>query len=249
MMAVHFYGVVSAGTSLPSTVRGRNDAPLRRIEVGDVAAIVSDVDAEARIRRADLMAHAHVLESVVEDSTVLPMRFGILVESDDEVAEQVLRPAETRLVSLLEEFNGLQQLTVKATHDEEAVLRFLLAERPELRELRDSAGHRDDFAYGRKLHLGQLVMEGIEAIGRADAAMLLDELTPLAHDINVEEPSQQHQVLQAHLLVRRSDRPRVDAAIANLSRKLPSRLRLRYVGPQPPYAFIDAATASEPAWA
>ncbi|MGH3484628.1 MAG: GvpL/GvpF family gas vesicle protein [Nocardioidaceae bacterium] len=247
-MAVHFYGVVSAGTSLPSTVRGRNDAPLRTIEVGDVAAIVSDVDVEARIRRADLMAHAHVLDAIVEDTTVLPMRFGILVDSDEEVAEQVLRPAETRLVSLLEEFHGLQQLTIKVSHDEDEVLRHLLAERPDVRELRDSIGIRDDHMYGRKLHLGQVVAEGVEAIGRADAAMLIDELTPLAHDVSVEEPTQQ-QVLQIALLVRRSDRPRVDAAIKNLSQKLPSRLRLRYVGPQPPYAFIDTATASEPAWA
>ena len=247
-MSVHLYGIVSDNTSLPDEVRGRQAAAPRLVGRDGLAAIVSDVDTEARIGREDLLAHAHVLEAVVEDSTVLPMRFGVVLDSDDDVAEQVLQAGEERLLSLLAEFDGLQQLTVKAVHEEDEVLRTVLAENAEVRAYRDSMAARGE-TYQGKLELGRLVAAGIEVIEQMDAAYLVDELAPLARDIKIEDSSKRRDVLDAALLVSRDDRSRVDAAIAKLGSQLPPRLRLRYVGPQPPYAFVDAVLAGEQVWA
>jgi Gas vesicle synthesis protein GvpL/GvpF len=247
-MSFHLYGIVAEGASLPSTVRGRQDAPLQIVGHGRLAAIVSEVDPDARVHREDLLAHAHVLEAIVEDTTVLPMRFGMILGSEDELSKQVLQAGESRLLSLLDEFDGLQQLAVKAVHDEEEVLRFLLEQDSQVRAFRDSvvAGGAMREA---NLELGQMVARGIEAIERMDAAMLIDELAPLVREIKVEDSSKRKNVLDAALLVRRADRAQVDKAIADVIRRLPPRLRLRYVGPQPPYAFIDIALAGEPVWA
>jgi Gas vesicle synthesis protein GvpL/GvpF len=246
-MSVHLYGIVPRETSLPGAVRGRQSAPLRLVRHGRLAAIVSDVDPEARIRREDLLSHAHVLEAVIEDSTVLPMRFGVILDSDDDLSQQVLRSGEERLLSLLTEFDGLQQLTVKAVHDEEEVLRALLAQDNNVRAFRDSIAPGGE-TYQAKLELGRLVASGIEDIERMDAAHLIDELAPLARDIKIENQSKRKYVLDAALLVDRADRAWVDAAIARVSSELPPRLRLRYVGPQPPYAFIDTTLAGEQVW-
>jgi Gas vesicle synthesis protein GvpL/GvpF len=247
-MSVHLYGIVAADVSLPADVRGRQAASPRIVRRGPLAAIVSDVDPETRIGREDLLAHAHVLEAVVEDSTVLPMRFGVVLDSDDEIAEQVLHAGEERLLSLLAEFDDLQQVTVKAVHDEEEVLRTVLAENTDVRAFRDSMRDGGE-TYQAKLELGRLVAGGIEVIEQADAAYLIDELAPLARHIKIEDSSKRRNVLDAALLVSRADRSRVDAAIAKLGSELPPRLRLRYVGPQPPYAFVDTALAGEPVWA
>ena len=64
-----------------------------------------------------------------------------------------------------------------------------------------------------------------------------------------ETSAGQNQVLNAALLVQRSARTRTDEAIARLSKTLPDRLRLRYIGPQPPYSFVDGELAGEPVWA
>jgi hypothetical protein len=247
-MSVHLYGIVPAETSLPSDVRGRQAAPPRLVNHGSLAAVVGDVDPEARIGRDDLLAHAHVLEAVVEDSTVLPMRFGMVLGSDEELAEQVLEAGEERLMALLDEFDGLQQVTVRAVHNEEEVLRTVLAENADVRAFRDSMAARGE-TYEAKLELGRLIADGIEVIEHMDAAYLVEELGPLARDIKIEDSSKRRNVLDAALLVGRTDRSRVDAAIAKLGGALPPRLRLRYVGPQPAYAFIDTALAGEPVWA
>jgi hypothetical protein len=48
--------------------------------------------------------------------------------------------------------------------------------------------------------------------------------------------------------VERSSREALDAAVAAVGDELAGRLRLRYVGPQPPYSFLDAVETEEQAW-
>ena len=247
-MALHVYGVVSAATPLPGTLRGRREAPVRLIVHSDLAAVVSDVDADARIRRDDLLAHARVHESLIEASTVLPMRFGVIVETDEEVARNILEPGESGLTALLQSFDDLIQLTVKAHHDQDEALKHLLLERPDLRLLRDETGKGPE-SYPAQLKLGEAVAAGLEALVNSDAAMLEDQLRAIAERIVLGDVAGQNQVLNAALLVRRSARSRTDEAIAQLSRALPDRLRLRYIGPQPPYSFVDGELKGDPVWA
>jgi hypothetical protein len=247
-MALHVYGVVSAAAPLPGDLRGRREAPVRLVVRGDLAAVVSEVDADARIRRDDLLAHARVLETIVEGATILPMRFGVIVETDEEVARNILEAGESRLTAILHSFDGLIQLTVKAYHDQDQALKHLLRERSDLRVLRDQTGKGPAF-YPAQLRLGEAIAAGLETLVSSDAAMLHDQLTGIAERMVLGDVTGQNQVLNAALLVERSARTRTDEAIARLSRTLPDRLRLRYIGPQPPYSFVDGELAGEPVWA
>jgi hypothetical protein len=247
-MALQVYGVVSAATALPGVLRGRFDAPVRLVVHGDLAAVVSEVDTDARIRRDDLLAHARVLETLVEGATVLPMRFGVIVETDEEVARSILEAGESGLTALLHSFDGLVQLTVKAHHDQDQALKHLLRERPDLRVLRDRTGTGPAF-YPAQLRLGEAIAAGLDTLVSSDAAMLHDQLSGIAEHIVLGDVKGQSQVLNAALLVQRTARIRTDEAIARLSRTLPDRLRLRYIGPQPPYSFVDGELAGEPVWA
>jgi hypothetical protein len=247
-MALHVYGVAAAATPLPGVLRGRQEAAVRLVVYGDLAAVVSEVDADARVRREDLLAHARVLETLVEGSTVLPMRFGVIVEADEGVAHNILQAGESRLASLLNSFDGLVQVTVKAYHVEEQALRDLLQERPEIRRLRDQVATGPS-SYHSQLRLGEAIAVGLDALASADASMLSEQLSGLAERIVLGDVTGKNQVLDAALLVRRATRTQTDAGVARLSRALPDRLRLRYLGPQPPYSFIDGELAGEPVWA
>jgi hypothetical protein len=247
-MALHMYGVAAAATPLPRDLRGRQKAPVRLIVHGDLAAVVSEIDADARVRRDDLLAHARVLETLVESATVLPMRFGVVVETDEGVANRILEAGESSLEALLNSFDGLVQLTVKAYYDQDEALKHLLRELAELRELRNQTGTGPAF-YHSQLRLGEAIAMGLEALASADASMLYDQLTGLAERIVLGDATGKNQVLDAALLVQRRARTRTDEGIARLSRTLPDRLWLRYIGPQPPYSFVDGQLAGESVWA
>ena len=247
-MALHVYGVVAAATPLPDGLAGRHEARLRLVVHGDLAAVVSEIDADARVRRDDLLAHAHVLETLVEGSTVLPIRFGVIVGNDEEVAHNILEAGETGLTSLLKSFDDLVQLTVKAYHEEDEALKELLRQRPEIRSLREETAS-GAASYQSQIRLGEAIAVALDELASTDAAMLNEELSGLAERIILQEVSGRNQVLDAALLVKRADRARTDEGVARLSRTLPDRLRLRYIGPQPPYAFVDTELAGEPVWA
>jgi hypothetical protein len=68
---------------------------------------------------------------------------------------------------------------------------------------------------------------------------LVDELSPLAADIQVEPPSSERVVCTAQLLVRRQDRPALDERVRALGDALAGLMAFRYVGPLPPYSFAD----------
>jgi Gas vesicle synthesis protein GvpL/GvpF len=247
-MALHVYGVVAAAAPLPDGLRGRQEARLRLVVHGDLAAVVSEIDADARVRRNDLLGHARVLETLVEGTTVLPMRFGVIVGNDEEVAHNILEAGETGLTSLLKSFDGLVQLTVKAYHEEDGALKELLRQRPEIRSLRDQTAS-GAASYQSQIRLGEAIAVALDELASADAAMLNEELSGLAERVLLQEVSGRNQVLDAALLVERADRARTDEGVARLSKTLPDRLRLRYIGPQPPYAFVDTELAGEPVWA
>jgi hypothetical protein len=247
-MALHVYGVVAASTPLPDGLRGRQEARVRLVVHGDLAVVVSEIDAEARVRRDDLLAHARVLETLVEGGTVLPMRFGTIVENDQEAAYNIIESGKTGLTSLLESLDGHVQLTVKAYHQEDEALKDLLGQRPEIRSLRDQAAS-GPASYQSQVQLGEAVAVALDELANADAAMLNEELSGLAERIVLQDVSGGNQVLDAALLVKRAARTRTDEGIARLSQTLPDRLRLRYIGPQPPYSFVDTELAGEPVWA
>lgn|SRR4051812_28271265 len=245
-MPIHIYGITRPAVPLPADTAGRRGGSLRSIASGDLSAVVSDVPHVDRATRDDLLVHARVLEAIAADSTVLPMRFGVVMDTDAEVEQQVLASRAEQLAGLLSLLDGSVQMTVKAYHEEGAALRDLLTDRPDLRALREAASRG---GYDAQVRLGQAVSDGLAGLRAHDSAVLADKLAPLAERIVLQEPGAQHQALDAAMLVRRGSRAAVDKAVADLSRVVPDRLRLRYIGPQPPYSFVGDGVAGEPAWA
>ena len=248
-MAVHLYGVTASAGPHPSEVKGRADVPVRLVGDDELSVIVSDIDAAAPAGRKDLMAHARVLESYVEQATVVPIQFGIALPDDDTVHEQVLKHDRQSLVELLHFFDGVVQLTVQASHHEQPALREVLRRDPGLLALRDQLQDTADPSNrDRQIELGQGVAEGLQQLQEEDATLILERLAPLAQAVSENDASGLREVLNAAFLVDRDSRPDFDAAVGALRELVEHRVRLRYVGPQPPYSFLEPARSGELAW-
>jgi hypothetical protein len=118
----HVYGVVAAGPDVPLPGAGIDGAPVRLVRCDNVAAVVSDLDAERygpevwTEHREDpawlgevASAHNAVLEAVVEHADVLPLRLPALYRSTDEV-ERTLREDSAKLSAALAEIRGHVEL-------------------------------------------------------------------------------------------------------------------------------------------
>jgi hypothetical protein len=236
--AVYLYGVVEANTIRDVGARGVAGAPVQLLKHDDLAALISEVPIELRVKRSDLRSHLEVLEGAFAKTTVVPCAFGTVVASRDDVAESFLGERADELRAALARLKGRAQLNVRATYVEDVLLREVVANDPEIARLRAST--RDTRgAYYERLHLGELVAGSVAELRARDRDRLLGRLADLAVDVAVEE-GDELTALKASFLVPRRDVPRFEAQLEAIARDEHDRLTVELIGPLPPTAFAEA---------
>lgn len=237
---VYVYGVVAADARAPDGT-GIDARPLRLVSDQGVGAIISDVpDKEPTFGREALTAHSNVLEAALASATVLPMRFGVIMEGDDEVRAKLLGRHRDELLAQLERLAGRVELSLRATYEEAPLLREIMASEPQIRALHTS----NRGSYLEQVQLGEMIAAAVEARRRRDADEILSVLTPLAEDYQLAEPRHERMALSASFLIPREGIANFDAAVDDVGRRQQHRMRLRYTGPLPPHSFVTMEQAS-----
>lgn len=251
MTTVYLYGVAPAAEKVEVEAPGVESSKqgVRRIVHGELAALVSDVESGPLVAAKGLRAHWRVLEEAVAGATVLPVRFGTVMESEGAVVEQFLAPRHDHLVALLAELSGKVQLSVKAFYDEERLMRGVVDESPAVAQLRERVRQRPKAAtYYDRIQLGELVAGEVEQARERDSALVIGRLEPLAVATRREPPGTPDAAVNAAFLVERSRVEEFSKAVGRLSDEVKGRMRLRYIGPLPPYSFTEEQEAVG-AWA
>ena len=250
--ASYVYGVVRPSTVPEISSQGVGGGAVHVIEDGDVAAVVSDVPAGPLTgTKDDVLAHSRVLEEVVASTTVLPMRFGVVLDGEDAVRGDLLGRLREELRDLLAAMEGRVQIRVRAFYVDEAGLKEIVAEQPDIKQLAESVrGTPEDATYYERIRLGEMIAAALEEKRDRDGQEVLAALEPFAADVSTEPVVHEQMVLNASLLIDRDAQGRVGEAVAQVGDRLASRIELRVVGPLPPYSFVDLPDVSrEEAWA
>jgi hypothetical protein len=241
---VYVYGIMRAtdAAEWPQTPGlGERPATVRTVVENGLAALVSDLRPDHTPGRPeDLEAHRRVLSQAIKRGTAIPMRFGIVMDGDEAVRQRLLVGHATELSEVLRRLDGHVQMTVKAFYADDALLRDVLAARPELaRESAALAERPETEAQAARVGLGEMVAKAVEARRAEIESALLDRLAPLAADVQVDPPSSERVALSVQLLVRRERRAALDDEIGALGDALKGTLAFRYVGPLAPFSFAD----------
>lgn len=198
---------------------------------GDLVAVVSETDEpEAVPSRANLLAHARVLEHLAERATVAPMRFGVLVDDRRALADRV-REQHDRMHTVLDRLRGQIEFRLRGTYDEDTIVAEIVAADPRAGRLRG----RDDF--DARMELGERIVAGIEARRDWDREHVVERLTPHVTDIAVTEVGEPLEAFALSLLVDDAHRETFDEHLEQLGTELAPRLALELVGPVPPFSF------------
>jgi len=248
-MGTYFYGIIrtsAADRAVRNTDRapwgrgvGSPPAPVFASAVGDLAALVSEVDdreigeaAGVRALRRDMVAHSDVLNRVIATTTVLPVRLGVVLPNEAVLVNEILDPQYDELLKLLERLDGAVELTVRATYREEAVLREIIADQPSL-----ARGAGGAASYSERIELGRRIARAVQAKRARDQDWLAQQLSALAREVILRPAPSDMTVLEASLLVDRNQLKRFDAAAAHVCAQLGTLIQWDCVGPLPPYSF------------
>jgi hypothetical protein len=225
---------------------GGGGRSVRTILHGDLAAVVSDVPhLRIDLSRENLLDHQRVLEEVLSRSDVLPFSFGTVANCDEEVLELLLRAAHDALIEELEYVRGCVELEVKVFWEEQQLFAEIIQENDEVRALRDAV-ISDEVSSQEKVALGQMTEGEILQKSEWEAEALLNFLEPHAVDLLVSPNLKDTMLLNAAFLVERLHEADFDGAVSGLAEAHAGRLIFNYVGPLPPYSFINLAFQPEP---
>jgi Gas vesicle synthesis protein GvpL/GvpF len=241
-LGCYLYGIVAADLVVPADLKGVDDQVVTLIPYGDVAAVTSLLDSERTLAgRADLLAHSGVLDAVAALGPVIPVRFGAVLENRDAVTADLLEPSHERFHAMLDDLAGHAQFTVRARYDERQILTEVVAENPEIAQLRAATrGQPEDSSYGDRVRLGELVARALEAKSEQDGRNLLEALERHATAVNIRESAGLDRLLDVALLVHDSRRAEFEQAVERLAEAFAGRAHLKLVGPTAPYDFVEA---------
>jgi len=238
---VYVYGIVRAGAGVPR-VPGVLGSSVAVVPERQVAALVSVVaDERVRAKRRDLLAHSDVLQEAHGGGVVLPLRFGTLFPSEEELRAGFLGPRHDELRSLLDRFEGLGEMRLRASyHDEQSVLGEIVAEDQQVARLRE-ATRTGAASHAQLVRLGELVAARLEARRAADGDEIVRRLSEGAVDVNVDAPEGDLGVVKASFLVREQDRRRFDELLEATALRLRHLVDFTCTGPLPPHSFVAIA--------
>ncbi len=238
----YLYGVVSApeALNLPASGVAGPDHPLYAIEFRGLAAIASDCAAEGyENNRRNMTAHMRVLEALMVDRTVLPLRFNSRCEFAEAVRDKVLKGSYDSLLDQLNCVKGRIELGLKAFWRDNVLFEEIAAENSAIQDLRDRIARRPPAAmYHERIKLGEMVEKALVSKRQVEAERLLDHLRPHVEDAKMREPASERVALDAALLLKASMRAAFDKQLDALDRRETGRLSFKCVGPTPLYNFV-----------
>lgn len=212
----------------------------------DLAAVASDSPViEYDSSRRNMMAHTLVLEEVMQEFTILPVRFGTVAPSAEAI-QKVLKRRYGEFHGLLQEMEGRVELGLKAFWYEDVIFSEIVEENPPTRRLRDSLmGRPAEETYYERIRLGEMVEAAMWKKRDEDAEKILTPLRPLVYETRVNKVITERMVVNAAFLVDEDRQAEFDAAVRRLDEEMGKRLIFKYVGPVPPYNFVNIVVTWE----
>jgi hypothetical protein len=241
---IYLYAIIPAGDEIIFDVAGAgsDNDDVYTIPHGGLAALVSasplpDYRGLKRNEAAVyLVAHQRVIEAVMQDFSLLPVKFGTVL-TDEAQVRRLLAQGEALFRSALERFSGQVQMEVVVLRNLQQVFQEISQE-AQIADLRTQiAGRPPEETAAERIAIGQMVQASLEQRRTALRDLLLPSLQEVALDVVVNPLMDDSMVTNVALLVDKASRGALDQRLKSLDEEFEGRLLFRCVGPLPPYSF------------
>lgn len=210
------------------------------VKHNDLAAVVSDTPIVIYDpTRENVLAHEFVNETVMKEHTVIPMSFGTVFRSEDDVSE-LLRSTYQAFSEVLDKMQDKIEFGLKVLWDRDKVVAALEQENEEIRRLKaEISRHTSSSTYFARMQLGRLVESALEETSHRYVSDVHELLKPVAVASRSNKPIGDRMILNAAFLVDRKQENLFDERVKEISRKYEDILTFKYSGPWPPYNFVN----------
>ncbi|MDP8229339.1 MAG: GvpL/GvpF family gas vesicle protein, partial [Candidatus Electryoneaceae bacterium] len=185
----YIYAIVAESEDREYGTIGIDGSAVYVIRNGSIAAVVSDINIK-RIRpeRRHLAAHNAVLNTVMMDTTPLPMSFGIIADNSIAV-QRILEDNQEEFAMQLQRMYGKVEFGLRVLWDVPQIFEYFVQTHPELQVMRDQMiGGNSGMTQGDKIELGQMFAQVIDDDRETFTASVEEILRDYCYEIKRNKP-------------------------------------------------------------
>jgi hypothetical protein len=217
---------------------GAEPSDVYSVHYRNLAAVVSDAPLEVLdSTRENVLAHERVNETVMREHTVIPMSFGTIFKTREDIVE-LLRSAAEAFGDVLNKMRHKLEFGLKVLWDRDQAIRELENEDEDIGRLKKEISTQKGPTYFARMQYGRLVDTALQSRSERYVAQILDDLRDVSVASRINKPIGDKMIMNAAFLISRDRETDFDARVKAIASRF-DRLTFKYTGPWPPYNFVN----------
>jgi hypothetical protein len=217
---------------------GVEPTDVHTVSFREVAAVVSDTPEEVLdATRENVLAHERVNETVMKSFTVIPMSFGTVFKTSDDIVE-LLRGAYDAFQDVLEKMQDKLEFGLKVLWDRDVMIREIENDDDDVRRLKNEISVVRGSTYFARMQYGRQIDAALQARSEQYVADIFAQLRDVSVAARANKPIGDKMIMNGAFLVSRDKETAFDAKVKEVG-ALYDKLNFRYTGPWPPYNFVN----------
>jgi gas vesicle protein GvpL/GvpF len=217
---------------------GAEPAETHTVNFRDIAAVVSRTPMVVQDpTRDNVLAHQRVNETVMQKHTVIPMSFGTVFKTDDDIIE-LLRSAYDAFIDVLNKMQDKFEFGLKVLWDRDQIIREIEEEDEDIRRLKSEISSQKGSTYFARMQYGRLIDAALQARSERYVAEIFHGLRDVSVASRANKPIGDRMIMNAAFLVGRETEQAFDSRVKEIGQRY-DKLTFKYTGPWPPYNFVN----------
>jgi len=225
----------------PIGIGQRSDEVLT-IGYDDLSMVVSNYPAtRLAASRENMLAHQKVTEEVMNEfDSVLPVRFGTIASSADEI-RNLLDRRYREFKSALVDMDHKVELGVKGIWENmDVIFNEIVEDNKEIKNLKQKIANDPNRNNTKtKMQVGKMVEQALQKKKEREAEKIVDALRRTAFDHKLNKTIGDEMFINAAFLVSKGREKEFDNIMDDLSDEYRDRMKFMYAGPLPVFNFVD----------
>ena len=242
---IYIYGIINANRKKCFGPCGINaDEEVYTFPYQDIAGVVSNSslpDLSSIFKETlgrYLIKHQQVIERIMKEHTIIPMKFGTFAKDEGELKE-VLARGYPQCKKLLTNMQGKIELDVACTwNDLNSIVKKIGEEDKEISQFKaEIAKKPPQQAFEDRVKIGSMISEALGKKREKEKAEMINFLKGIILDHREHEVMNDQMILNCGFLLEKEREKEFENGLEELNKKYEERVNFRCVGPLPPYSF------------
>jgi len=217
---------------------GADPSDVYTVHYKNLAAVVSDAPLEVLdSTRENVLAHERVNETVMHEHTVIPMSFGTIFKTREDIVE-LLRSAAEAFGDVLNKMQNKLEFGLKVLWDRDQAVREVENDDEDISRLKKEISSQKGPTYFARMQYGRLIDSALQSRSERYVAEILEQLRDVSVASRINKPIGDKMIMNAAFLIARDQESAFDAKVKMIATRF-DKLTFKYTGPWPPYNFVN----------